>query len=186
MPVTTAEQPSSGAVDRPPARGPRPVADMVRSLAVVGVFAVALVVLVPRPNGEAVRVIDISSTVAQARADARFTVRAPVGLPERWRATSARLDELNGSTIVHLGYVTPTDQYAAVQQTDGPSQKFIRIQAGEVAPDGTVTIAGVVWVKLAGTVKAQRSLVRVDGDVTTVVVGTAPYSELEFLAANLR
>lgn len=168
--------------DRP--RGFETVGDMVRSLGLVLVLVALFMLGLPRPHREAVTVVDYSLELAQARRAAPYPVLAPSGLSPRWRATSVRLSGEGGATRWHLGFVTPDDEYAALEQSNEGGDFEARMTAAG-APDGTSSVAGRGWERRLRTSKEQRSLVLRSGGVVTIVTGTASYAELEALAASL-
>lgn len=182
--------PPWGTVDGVAARRPRgghTVADMVRSLAVVLAMVAAIVLLTPRQNLEAVKVIDYSQQLRAARTVAPYHVYAPVGLPSGWRATSVRYQpDVAGAATWHLGFVTPSVQYAAVEQSNGPADPFIGAMTNWSQPQGALLVGQVPWEKRYRADKDQRALVRVSGSMTVVVTGTASWTELTELAAALR
>lgn len=164
-------------------------ADMVRSLAVVFVLIALILVLTPRSHEEQVRTVDWRQTYGQAVLAARYPVYGPVGLPTRWRATSARTSVPAGSTLAwHVGFVTPTEHYAAVEQRDGTDTKYLRDLTGGGRADGTSRIAGRTWQRLQAASGAGpvRSLLLPGKASTVVVTGTASYAELDRLASSLR
>ena len=178
-----------------PAAAPPPhrrgtVGDMVRSMSVVLVFVALLVLVVQRRHGDAVKVVDYSSAVAKARSIAAYQVLAPAGLPADWRATSVRLGRPEGRDqpplSLHVGFVTPDGQYAAVEESDQPDRTgFVRDVVGKGAADGSVDVAGQAW-ELHGTEAGDhRSLVRRTGTAVYVVTGSASVAELSTLAGAL-
>jgi len=160
---------------------------MVRSLAVVGVL-VALFFLFSEQGGpEPVKVIDYTGTLERARQQAPYRVLAPEGLAAEWRATSARVEApAPGVTTWHVGFVTPQDEYAGVEQSDGPSADFVAEQTSGAQRAGTQEVAGTTWERWAGGSRDRRALVRRIGGVTVVVTGSASYGELAELAGALR
>jgi hypothetical protein len=86
----------------------------------------------------------------------------------------------------HVGYQTPSQQYAAVQQGKDAPAEWVRAQVNRAATAGTERVGGVEWTRYVRADKTQNSLVRVHGDVTTVVTGTAGFEELARLASSLR
>lgn len=162
--------------------------DLVRSLLVVLGFALLVVWLTPRPDAASVRVIDYSAQLAQARdGGVPFPAYAPVGLPSGWRPTSARIERSGNAGVVwHLGFITPADRYASLDQTDTDPNDFVRKVSSEGIPEGEATIAGTVWQRRYREANDQRTLWRSDGRSTVAVNGNAPWAELEQLAAALR
>ncbi len=171
---------------RPNARMRQTVGDMVRSMAVV-LALVALIMLVSwRPQPEAVRVVDVAPVAMLAGSQATFPVQAPAGLPSGWRPTSARWEptEMSGSDpVLHIGYVTPSDQYAQVSQSVNGTAGYVDEQTDGGLPQGQSSIAGTTWERREGT--DRRSLVLAADGVVTVVSGGASWAELEALAGSL-
>ncbi len=126
-----------------------------------------------------------STVLGQARSDAPYQILAPEGLSERWRATSARYEPDPGGTTWHLGFVTPQDAYAGLEQSDGRRTAFVDEMTNQGAPEGTTQIDGVTWERRLRPSRLQRSLVLEQGDVTTIVTGTASWDELQELASSL-
>ncbi len=171
-------------------RGFETLGDMVRSLGLVLVVVAVLVLITLRPPGEEVRVVDYAQTLRLAGAGAPFPPADAVGLPEGWRATSAYFDppQRTGSAGVvrwHIGWLTPRDEYAAVEQGNGDAAALLEEQLGQAQPAGASTVGGQAWQRNTGT-NGRRALTLASGDVLTVVHGTADWGELEQLAAALR
>jgi Protein of unknown function (DUF4245) len=156
------------------------------SLIVVLAIVGFLVLFVPRPNTDAVRLVDYRTELARARADAPFAVAAPVGLSDRWRPTSVRYDSDDLSPAWHLGFVTPQDAYAAIEQSSGGNRTFVQKMTGNGSLEGTIEIDGLSWERRLRNSRLQRSLVLTRGDATTIVTGTASWHELRELATALR
>jgi hypothetical protein len=169
------------------ARGSRSVADMIRSLLVVGAVVVVLVLIVPRPSAVSQPPVDVVGVAQGAQPGAGFTLSVPQNLPADWKATSARL--LNGTDNVrtwHAGYQTADAEYAAVEQADKATATWLRANTQDGRPVGTLTVAGVLWTQYLHENRLQRSLLFVHGEVTTLVTGTASWTDLATLAASLR
>lgn len=169
-------------------RANQTVRDLVISMFVVGLFVAFLYLIVLRPTPDPVREVDVGSAADVAAASEIFTVVVPVGLPEGWRATSARLtpgpDE--GSGTWFNGYVDPNGEFVAVVQQDFDLEAFLADQTDDGTLDGSELIAGETWQRYYSTTSSERSLVLTTPDVTTVVTGTVPYEELAEFAAKLR
>jgi hypothetical protein len=171
---------------RPNAHLRKTAADMIRSMAVVLAVVFVIVLLAWRPSPDEVKVVDPAPVLARASAEAAFPITTPVGLPDAWRPTSARWEpsaESGDEPVLHIGYVTPTDQYAQFSQSMARSAGYLSEQTGEGRPVGTEDVNGVAWERLE--TKARRSLVMAQGEVLTIVSGSAPWVELETLAASL-
>lgn len=175
-------------------RGPRlgRVGDMVRSLLLLLAVVAVVVVLAARPTGSPVRVVAWEQDYQLARSSADYPLLAPTGLLEGWRATSVRATPTagEGSLAWHLGFVTPADEYAALEQSDGDTARFVADMTRDGAPDGVERVDGEPWQRTYRRSGEQdyRALVRdVDAAGSVVVVaGTASYEELAELAGALR
>lgn len=160
--------------------------DMIRSMAVVLAVVFVIVLLAWRPSPEAVKVVDTAPVVAQAVAEAQFPVLAPTGLTSGWRPTSARWEptvESGSVPVLHIGYVTPQDQYAQVVQSTERSAAFLAEQTDDGRVVGSVDVDGEPWEQWTGDVRT--SLVRADGASVVIVSGSASLAELTSLAGSL-
>jgi Protein of unknown function (DUF4245) len=172
-----------------PARrgGNRTVGNMLRSLLVVGAFVVLLVFIVPRPSAVSQPPVDVTGTAQGAATEAGFPIEQPVGLPAEWKATAAYLiNATDGISTWHVGYETADAQYAAVEQAANVTFDWTSVSSGGGTQVGTQVIAGVTWTRLMHDNRLQRSLSLTQGDVTTLVTGTASWDDLATLAASLR
>ena len=166
------------------------VGDMVRSLLVIFAIVAAVLVLMPRPNGDTVRLVDWRPFALKAQGGAAYEVLEPSALPTGWRSTSAQVAAApgGGSVAWTVGFVTPEDAYAALAQSDGDTRSYVADFTKQGAREGTVRVAGRAWERRSRQVgkEERRSLVRDDGDSVVLVTGTARWAELERLAGALR
>lgn len=162
---------------------------MVRSLAVVlgvvGVVVVATQALGRDPD----LTVDYTGTLQSARIGAPYEVLAPEGLAD-YTATSVRFTAQGQTTVWHLGFLTPSEAYAAIDQTDGDPGEFVAVLTeGAVADGSAVTIDGEPWERYAGGGDSAdenvRGLVRQQTGSTVLVSGTADWAELETFAGAL-
>lgn len=159
---------------------------MVLSLAVVLGVVVLLVLLVPRVNGVTQPPVDVNLGARAAAAKVQFTPSVPVGLPDGWRPTSVRTTRSTAEVITwHVGYQTPSGQYAAVEQGRDAPFAWVSQQTNRGRDDGTQLVNGEPWQRWVRGDKVQNSLVHTRGAVTTIVTGTATFPELAVLAASL-
>jgi Protein of unknown function (DUF4245) len=167
-------------------RGTEVIADMLRSLAVVGVVIVPLWLLIPHHTQQHVTVIDYSTALRQAERVSSQQVVAPSGLPATWRATSVSLSGGDPNPVVfHLGFVTPAGDYAALEESNGPRSGYLTTLLGKTPkalPD--VPVGAVAWRSLRDT-NGRVALVSPSTPMTVVVTGTARLSELTTLAASV-
>ena len=164
------------------------VRDMLLSLGVViGLIAIVYVFTYSVPD-DPVRVVDYAPSVVAARSSGAFDVAVPVGLTGNWRATSVRYTPSADPAVAtwHLGFLTPDNRYAAVEQTNGTDSEFLKEATTKGKPDGTQAIGGQTWSRFyADSTKYHSLMIKSDG-VTTVVTGTLSYDQLADFAASLR
>jgi hypothetical protein len=197
-PETVTDQSASPDPATPP--GPTPVSPAVykRLTTGLGGFAMAMlaclalvgviVLITPRSQKEVLPTVDYIQHARVLRAAAPYSVYVPEGLPARWRPTSSRVTGTQGKEPVawHLGFVTPSDQYAALEQSDERPEVFVARMTNRNQRVGAQQVAGASWDQYFREDKKQRSLVRRLPGVTLVVTGTATYDELAVLAGSLR
>lgn len=151
---------------------------------------VALVVYfgaIPRGgDGNEMEAVSYSQELGQARRAAPFPVVAPVGLPDDWRANSVTYRGTGDhGTTWHLGFVTPDEEYVALEQGSKNSDSFVRKVTREARPTGeSRRVAGEEWARYEGT--SYDALVHAGDGVTTVVTGTGSLEQLARMASALK
>lgn len=160
------------------------VRDMLLSLGVIFAFiALGWPAFVNR-EPQTVRTINVAASLAAARASTSYPLLSPVALPADWRPTSAYVNK-PPATGFHIGFVTPANQYAAVEQTNAPAAQAVTEVLGEGSlPGETATIGGQQW-NLRESATRMHALVRTANGVTVIVTGTASRAELQTLAESL-
>lgn len=177
-----------------PMRGLRQsVGDMLRSMAVVlGVVGVILLVTW-RPQPEPIREVPVEPVAIIASAQADFPVFV-VDARHTGAATSVRWEstpESDGEMVWHVGYVTPDEEYLQLSQSlaDSPSYLAEQTTDGEILetyedlPAAVQSLTGEGWVPWQQG--DRRSLVRENDGATTILTGTAPWSDLADAASHL-
>lgn len=162
---------------------------MLLSIAVVVTVLAALMVLWGRGDPDPVRVVDYAPAVTSARAAGALPAAVPAGLSPGWRATSVRyraLPDDPGKAVWHLGFVTPDDKYAAVEQSNEPAKAFIKAATVGGRADGQQQVGDQAWARYYSASSGHRSLARTEGTITTVVTGTLSYDDLAVFASRLR
>ncbi|MEU9839105.1 DUF4245 domain-containing protein [Actinomadura sp. NPDC048032] len=154
-------------------------------------LVLAIYVVTPRSDEEVLPTVDYSSQLWAMRNDAPYTVHAPEGLPPTWRPNSSRVNGLDadgkGPVAWHLGFVTPSDEYAALEQSNEKASQYVPRMANSSRPVGTQQVNGVTWTKYYRKDKKANSLARTLPDgVSIVVTGTASYAELAVVAGSLK
>ncbi|GAA2627918.1 DUF4245 domain-containing protein [Streptomyces axinellae] len=173
-------------------RGAQAVRDMVISLAVIILAAYVVYLFVPHDDKkDPVKPVSYGVELSSARRAAPYPVAAPVGLSKDWRATSVRYsaDGTEGAAW-HLGFMTPDDEYAAVEQSERGDRRspdrFIRdVSQGAEKTAKKQRVDGEEWTRYKGP--KYDALVRpaADGKSVTVVTGTATFEQLGELAGAL-
>ncbi|MCF6521980.1 DUF4245 domain-containing protein [Streptomyces sp. JJ36] len=168
-------------------RGTQTVRDMVLSLAVILLAAGVIYQFVPHDEdqGDGARRVDYRVEVNTARRAAPYPVAAPEGLPRDWRPTSVHYEGGGPDGAAwHLGFLTPGEEYAAVEQSDARPGPYISdVTFGAERTGRTQRIDGAEWVRYEG--RKYDALVREEPGFTTVVTGTASFAQLAELAAAL-
>lgn len=160
---------------------------MVLSLAVLGIVVAFIYLFIPHSQKDPVKPVEYKVALATARRAAPFRVLAPEGLSKGWRATSvdyAAQDQDAGGAEWHLGFINPQQQYAAIEQTNGPAAPFVQDKSLGAHRRGTAEVDGRTWESYRG--KKYDALVLRQKGVTTVVTGTASPAQLATLAGALR
>ena len=143
---------------------------MLVLLAVVGAYVVFRAVNRNEPESP-VRAVDYQQTLDYARDQADFPLLAPASLPDGWRATS--VDFVPEPTRWHLGVLTDEDRYVGLEQSRSSVDKMVETYVDREAVRGKpVQVEGQTW-RTWTDEGGDTALTREDGEVTTLVVGTA-------------
>jgi hypothetical protein len=177
--VSTAAGPSEGTAA--PARGRQTAADMLRSMLLVLAGVLALVLLAPKPDAPVRQPVDVAGTAQQAGAGGLAVVPE---LPDGWSPNAARFRPPPGQTVPtwHVGYVTQSGRYAGLDVARDVTPRWLNQVTSRGEEVGVRAVAGDRWRELVSPDGKRRSLVLEQGDVTTVVTGTAVLDELVVLA----
>ena len=170
-------------------RGMPSFADLIRSMGIIAIIALLIWVFAyPHGDKHPVHAIDIGPTVHAIDRVAAYDALVPGALPSGWRPTSASITPPDtgrtAPTTLHVGWVTPADDYAALEESDADSPStFIADETDKGDLIGSKVIAGNTWQQRASD--DQRSFVRTADGVVLVVTGTASWTELATLAGSL-
>jgi hypothetical protein len=164
-------------------RGNPAIGDIIRSMVVIGAVILGLYgigqLFTSEPDTN-VKTVDYAQIVSQARPAATFPLAAPSGLPQGWRATSARFQE-NGW---HLGVLTDTDDYVGLEQLKGTASRAVDRFAEGSRSSGTADVAGQTWNVRTGP-KGRLTYLRNENGLTTLINTTASRAVLEDYIASL-
>ncbi len=185
----------SHVVGRAPSRGRHVGLDMVRSLGLVALVLLGILWLGHPRTPDPVRAVEWGPVADHAAAQAGFVVLAPPPALS-WVATSARVEpQPDGTLVWRVGFLTPQGDYAALlqrgvfpEQASQAQQAWLAGETRNGVPEGAVDLADLRWTRSVGdpTPDDRRSLVLDEGGTTTIVTGSASWSELEQLAGMLR
>jgi Protein of unknown function (DUF4245) len=166
------------------------VANMVRSLLVVGALVVALIAIVPRVNTVSQPPVDVAAASVEIARQSGWPIDAPQALPEGWKATSVRYVRSTGGLMTwHAGYQSPTGNYVAIEQTRDATDEWLAAQTNRARRTGEVQVAGKSWGTYVRGGKVQNSLVNrpaTKGALTTIITGTGTFEELSRFAEALQ
>jgi hypothetical protein len=159
--------------------------------ALLATLAVVLVIVlvVVRPSQPPAAPVDYASVAAEAQGGVDAPLIVP-RLPDGWAANDARLDTVSGVDTWHIGFVTPAQQFIAVDQgIDGnPSWQSTLLQ--NRPQTGKTTIDGVTWQVFDNRTADQPgnvayALATTAGSSTVLLYGTADDTEFETIATAI-
>jgi hypothetical protein len=172
-------------------RGSGNLHSMVISMVVILAAVLAWVAMVPRVHEISQPAVDVTSVVKQFRQETGWAISQPA-LSAGWEATNVRFAASgDGFRTWHAGYLSPDGNYVSIDQTDvsGATDNWVSARTANGQAEGTLSAAGTTWHKFSSHDTVQRSLVsRGSGahGLTTVLSGTAPYTELVQFADALQ
>ncbi len=183
---------ASSSVQQPAARrGLGNLRSMVISMVVIMAAVLAWVAMVPRVHEVSQPAVNVTSVAMQVRQETGWAISQPQ-LPAGWKATNARFDSAaDGVRTWHAGYLSPDGQYLSIDQTEGrgASDNWISARTSNGQAEGTMFAGGRKWQELSSQDILQRSLVSKGPGargLTTVLSGTAPYTQLAQFAEVLK
>jgi hypothetical protein len=153
--------------------------------------AVVVVVAIPMPHAAEPAAISYRGDLTSLVRLARYPAVAPAGLPASWVPVSSGLavGGANGAGTVtwSLGYMTPSDLLASLEETNASPAAFIRRMTNSGTALGPARLAGRTWTLVSTPSRGQRSMYYTcpAGRFTVVVTGNATWAQLRELAASL-
>ena len=163
--------------------------DMILSLGCAFGLIAIIAVFTFRPGDTTPVSVEWQPTLQAARDTGPFDPAAPPNLPAGWRSNNVRWVPLVSDPNIatwHVGFITPDDQYVAVDQSNANDRDFIKRSTAAGKIDGTQDGGAKEWTRYFSEDTGHRSLVTKLGDVTTVVTGTFQYDALATFAESLR
>ena len=170
-------------------RGRETAWDMVLSMSAVIATVGVIMLLAWRPQEEVKQQVDYDTAVAGAVIAQTWPISIPETVPAGYEATSARLEPESygdmGDIRWILGFQTQDNQYVSLWQSDGPVGPVVSAATNKAPCEGSVTINGQVWTKCEIDKPLTRAFVKTEGEVTSIVAGTAQWDELQRFAESL-
>jgi len=170
-------------------RGRETAWDMVLSMSAVIATVGVIMLLAWRPQEEVKQSVDYESAVASAVIAQTWPISIPSALPAGYQTTSARIEPESygdpGDIRWILGFQTDANEYVSLWQSDGPVKSVVSAATNSAPCDSTETINAVNWQKCEIDTPLTRAFVKTEGDVTSIVSGTAQWDELLRFAESL-
>jgi hypothetical protein len=165
---------------------------MARSLALMVVVVAALLLLGPGrtllfPGDSRRQPVSYDRVAAGFATVTGSPAVVPASLPAGWEANAATLTRPAAGARLHIGWATPGEKFAGLDESAAPPDAFIRTvlgRHGAVILD-TIDIGSLPW-DVRRSDRGETALTREFGAVTVVVTGDATGEQLRALAAALR
>ena len=170
-------------------RGRETVWDMVLSMTAVGATVGVIMLIAWRPQQEVLQTVDYPAAVSTAVLSQTWPISVPSQVPAGYKATSARFEPESygdpGDVRWFIGFQTTTGEYISLWQSDGPVRSVVSAATNNAPCESTETINDVTWQKCETDKPLTRAFVKTEGDVTSIVSGTAQWDELLRFAESL-
>jgi len=175
-------------VSQQSARYQRTFSGMVGAMVVLLIVVLSFVLLRALNRSDVedpVKPIEYAENLEYWQSQASFEILAPPSLPDGWIATSVRFESAEPQSW-HLGVLTGDDHYVGIEQKREDEASMVADFVDEHAvAGGEVTVAGATW-RAYSDHGGDQALVRRQGDLTTLVVGTISQDELASYVEILR
>lgn len=175
-----------------PNRGRQTFTDMARSLALMAVVIAGLLLLGPGrtllfPGDDRRAPVDYGRVAAGFTTETGSPAVVPVTVPAGWEANAATLTRPRLGARLHIGWATPGEKFAGLDESTAPAAPFIRTVLGSRGATtlGTIGIGAHTW-DVRRSDRGETALTRTVGAVTVVLTGDASDLQLRALAQSLR
>ncbi len=163
---------------------------MVYSLGAVFLVVAIILTVTWRSHTQATQPVDYSGAIAQAVEAKVFPVLVPTPLAAGYVPTSARFEAetygATGDVRWYLGFTTPAKEFVSLWQSTGPMGKILAATSNHGDCSQKQVINNAEWIKCENPKPLARVLAMKKDGVTTVVSGTASFTELEAFIKSLR
>jgi Protein of unknown function (DUF4245) len=155
---------------------------MVLSMLAVLALVLFFVLLVPRPNAQPTRAVDVAAAARNAAGQLSFPPAVPQGLPAGWVPTSAGVrDSADGIKTWHIGYLTADGRNASIEQAAHPTEEWEVIMDSGGTERPSRDVDGTTWEQRFKDVRDVTALIHRGPERTTMVTskgGGLPNAEL--------
>jgi hypothetical protein len=178
---------SSSAAER---RAKQTIRNLIYSMLVTLALTIAIVLVVPRDDGNRIQPIDYQEIAISAESSIDEEILTPA-IPDNWWANAARIEkDLNVQTW-YIGFVTQDNQYIGLTQAfdSNPSWLANKLQGNWL--DDVVTIGNrewEIWPTLNPSVPKgtkEYAMVHNYGNKSVVLYGTASEEDFRILASTI-
>ncbi len=126
-------------------RANQTVFNLVLALAASLAIVVLLVLVVVRPDQAPREPVDYAGIASEFQPQSEVPLVVPV-LPEGWKSNGATFDVDDGAAATwRIGFVTPDDRYAAVDQAVDPDEGWLDDRLESASATSTTEIGGLEW-----------------------------------------
>lgn len=164
-------------------RGRETAYDMVLSLGAILVTVLVVLIVSWRPKHELMQSVDFETAKINAIATSSWPILVPKEIPEGLSVTSARLEAesygQSGDTRWYLGFTGNNNEFISLWQSDGTISKVKSASTNDGTCSEKVIIANSSWEKCESAKPETRAFVKTDGELITVISGTADWTALE-------
>lgn len=163
---------------------------MVFSLTAVLIPVIIILAITWRNHDQYVPPIDYNGAVSQALVSSPFSIQVPRKLPAGYTVTAAGLEaETYGKTGDYRWRISLTgknQKFLALWQTNGPKAPVLKATTNGGVCETTKEIAGNIWTACDQGKPESRAYYLSQGQSTTVIYGTVPFSELQSFIETLQ
>jgi len=164
-------------------RGRENAYDMVLSLSAVSLFVIVVLAVTWRPQHQTMQDVDYVGAQASAVAASNWAIYVPNQIPNGYQVTAARFEAESygqpGDSRWYLGFTSDTKKFISLWQSDGPIKKIKAAATNNGTCDQKEVIAGSEWEKCFSEKPETRAYLKTQGEVTTIISGTATWDELK-------
>ena len=164
------------------------VSDMIRSLGAVGILVgvLATFVWLTRIESEqTIREVDWQAIAKGAQSRTELPTLGPVGLDNKWIATSARVETIGQLQVWRVGVVSPSTEYVSVivskSEIETLLKAYVKIESEE---ETTKSIGNKTYKLLEDNIN--KVLYINENGINTIIYSTANWEETTVFVEKLK